>query len=220
MRRRLTILAGVACLAIAGAVAIVLSPSDHRRTSTDPSRLLNAGGDVPPGGSACQPGETIAPGTGGAVVYVSGLGHAAGPLEVKVTKDGTPVAEGRTARGDYDSRFAIPVEFPLIEHELEGARVCVTNRGSVPVRLFGQGFNVSTGTATFSAGGEPVPIALRFDYLTRERLSWWSFAGEVAARDGALKATFFGSWTMWLALAVLAAICFGSVLYVAREPGA
>ena len=48
--------------------------------------------------------------------------------------------------------------------------------------------------------GTPVDALFRIEYRAADRESWWSRIGDIAGRFADGKASFVGSWTMWVAL--------------------
>jgi hypothetical protein len=84
-------------------------------------------------------------------------------------------------------------------------RVCVVNRGSRTIKVFGNP-DVAAPPTTASLDGNPtgVDIALVFE---REPRSLLSLAGAIMDRASLFKVGFFGGWTYWLlGLLVVAAV--------------
>ena len=106
--------------------------------------------------------------------------------------------------GDTYVRLATP---------LRGASrsvVCVRNGGPKPLGLAGTPANASP---KVKLNGKPVDALIRLEYRGADRVTWWSRVGAVARRFADGKASWVGSWTMWLALGLsLVAIVLGVVL--------
>jgi hypothetical protein len=63
--------------------------------------------------------------------------------------------------------------------------------------------------------GEPTVVRLEWHLPGRD--SWLGFAPTLAERAGLVKASFIGSWAMWVALALVLAAGGGGVALVLRE---
>ena len=145
-------------------------------------------------------------GTGQVVVRTST--SSPGPLDVTLVRAGRVVAQGRRTApydsGDTYVRLATP---------LRGASrsvVCVRNGGPKPLGLAGTPANTSP---KVKLNGKPVDALIRLEYRGADRVTWWSRIGAVARRFADGKASWVGSWTMWLALGLsLVAIVLGVVL--------
>ncbi len=106
--------------------------------------------------------------------------------------------------GDTYVRLATPLR------GASRAVVCVRNGGPKPLGLAGTPANASPKVLV---DGRPVDALIRLEYRGADRVSWWSRIGAVARRFADGKASWVGSWTMWLALGLsLVAIVLGVVL--------
>jgi hypothetical protein len=97
--------------------------------------------------------------------------------------------------------------------------VCIRNDGAADGALLGDGHPAQAGAALLIPGPNPGPqpyVRMRFEYELPDATTWWSFAPELAERFGLVKATFFGSWTMWVTLAALFALALGTIWWAAR----
>ena len=163
---------------------------------------------VPPrGGQVCTGAPQHVPAGTGQVVVRSSTSQA-GPLDVSLVRGGRVVARGRRTAayesGDTYVRLATP---------LRGASrsvVCVRNGGPKPLGLAGTPANTSP---KVKLNGKPVDALIRLEYRGADRVTWWSRIGAVARRFADGKASWVGSWTMWLAVGLsLVAIALAIVL--------
>jgi Predicted membrane protein (DUF2142) len=187
-------------------VLVVLSVGDKPLLGTN--RVGPAGffAVVPPGGTLCTGGaERVPAGTGAVVVRTST--SQAGPLSVVLRRGGRTVAHG-TRTGAYGSG---DTGIPLASLVSRSGRavVCVRNGGAKPLGLAG----TPAGTSPrVRIDGRPADALIRIEYRAGARVGWWSRIGDVARRFADGKASWVGSWTMWLALGLsLIAIVLGLV---------
>jgi hypothetical protein len=217
-RRTLTIVAAVASLAILLALAAVLTQSSHHRTDTNGFERA-IGAKLPPRAITCQPNEQIPAGTGRVGFYADSLGAHDGPLEVTVsTASGATLARAPVSARVFDPGARTTAAIPAMRHAVEGAHVCITNTGRGSPAVYGSPAPSPDGAATAPTGVPQTArwLRLHLDYQQPEESSWWSFAPTVARRFGLVKATFFGTWTLWATVVALLALCLGSVWYTAR----
>ena len=215
-------------LAIAAALAIVLVGAAVTLSQRAP-RLAGSNATVERsgvslgvpgrGGSRCQDNETVPAGTGRLRLFVNTIDRAAGPLEITVATGGRPGAPPRVV-----ARATLRYPFRTGSHEvavaprfatgLDGARVCLVNRGLSAIALSGDR------TPVLGSAANPYRAQLaddpRVDYLYPEPRSWWAMAGTIAKRFGLVKTSFFGTWTIWAMFAVLAVLWVGVVALLLR----
>lgn len=134
-----------------------------------------------------------------------------GPLAIEITPPrGVGVkATGPTFSGDG------PVDIELLRplaQTVEGAEVCVNNRGPTPVQVAGNQTPPRFSPANLS--GQIFDDAVRVDFYRPGEESYVEFAPEVATRFGLVKASFFGDWTLWLFFAGLAVIWASTLSWV------
>src|SRR4051794_20856767 len=181
-------------LLIAAAVVVLLSVGDRPLLGTN--RVLPASyfAFVPPGGLACTGDPQLVPaGTGQIVVRTST--DESGSLGVALRRGGRTVARG-TLGGPYSAGdTAVPLSAPVAR--ATRAVVCVRNGGAKPLGLKGTPAGTAPG---MRVDGKPTTAIFRIEYRGAERVSWWSRIGDVARRFAEGKASFVGSWTMWVAL--------------------
>jgi hypothetical protein len=167
-----------------------------------------------PGQQACQQHEPVPGGSGQLHVIASTAGKPAGPLVASVSVGGQTRATGRSASGFVDSTVQIPLTPE--NGELSGAEVCVRNAGRAPVALLGQN---AAGTEAAVVSGKRVSGSMRLDWYESKKHTRIAGAGDVARRYSFAKASFFGSWTMWVMLGLLLAASAAGIVLVARETG-
>jgi hypothetical protein len=213
--RSIKLIAAAAGVALIVAVVVVLSLPSHHGTGTNGSPMSTFK-PLPAGGQLCQQGEWIERGTG-RIRFRQYDGNVRGPFEVRVsraTDEATPIATGRaTADGEY-------VIAP-IDRQPRGtydATVCIRNTGPTDTSLYGQDVGRADSATTEPGALPPEPwVRIRLDYSEAGKRSWWSLAPDVAKRFALVKASFVGPWTLWVVLAALLAVAFGSIWYMARS---
>ena len=217
--RLLRILAAAATAVLAVALVLVLSQSSHHRTGSNGAPPVTQVA-LPAGGELCQGGEFVPPETGRITLHPADAGGVVGPLTVTATtSDGELLGRGRVAPRDYGSEASVATEFEPVETGTLEAVVCIRNEGGVDGALRGDSHPAQAGAALLTGGPNPGPspyVRMRFDYEFPEASSWWSFAPEIAERFGLVKATFFGSWTLWVTVAALLALALATIWYAAR----
>jgi hypothetical protein len=222
MTSRRVLLAVAAALAlVAAAVVATLSQSAPRLTGSN-SEVEHGGvaiGIPGHGGTRCQDNELVPKGTGRVRLFLSTFERRGGPLDITIAtggREGVPprvVARGTLAAPFGGGSHLVDVA-PRFSRDLEGARVCLANRGASAITFSGNR------TPVLGSGANPFQLRLddevRVDYLYPHSRSWWSLAGPVAGRFGLAKTSFFGSWTMWAMFAVLALLWAGVVVLLLR----
>ena len=206
MSRRAVLIGGP--LLIALGVVVLLSVGNCPLLGTNRVPPASFFAVVPPrGGQACTGAPEHIPAATGQVVVRTSTSQA-GPLDVTLVRGGRVVARGRRTApyesGDTYVRLAAPLRGPAL------AVVCVRNGGPKPLGLAGTPANQAP---KVQVDGRPVDALIRLEYRGAARVSWWSRIGAVARRFADGKASWVGSWTVWLALGIsLAAIVIGLVV--------
>jgi hypothetical protein len=213
VRVRVGIAIGLLLIAT-GLLAVLLKQERPYLGDNEHNVELLAGVVIPGRASACQAGETIPPRTGVMRFSVSTAGRRAGPVEVSVQRGGEAVASGRSAAGIVDQ--PIDVRLEGAEDGVQDARICVRNAGRVQVAVIGESAR-SRPAARVSVSSFPQDRAMRWEWYEAEPVTRLARVGDVAERYGLVKASFFGSWTFWVGLAVLLAISAAAVRLVVRE---
>src|SRR3954454_5206203 len=201
-RRALRTVLVVGPLLVALGVVVVLTIGDRPLLGTNRVGPASFFAVVPPGGTACTgAAQQVPAGTGEVVVRTSTSQD--GPLGVTIGDAGDGVRTQPYESGDT----AIPLASPLSRPAR--AVICVRNGGFKPLGLAG----TPAGTRSkVRIDGRSVDALIRLEYRGAERVSWWSRIGDVARRFADGKASWVGSWTMWLALGLsLVAIVLGLV---------
>src|SRR4051794_13991980 len=202
-RRALRTVLVVGPLLVALGVVVVLTIGDRPLLGTNRVGPASFFAVVPPGGTACTgAAQQVPAGTGEVVVRTSTSQD--GPLGVTIGDAGDGVRTQPYESGDT----AIPLASPLSRPAR--AVVCVRNGGFKPLGLAG----TPAGTRSkVRIDGRSVDALIRLEYRGAERVSWWSRIGDVARRFANGKASWVGSWTLWLALGLsLIAIAIGLVV--------
>lgn len=214
MRRAQLVAAAVGAVAILVALGALLVRSNHRLTRTADSPF-GVPVHVDGGARVCQPREMVPAGTG-FVVYHPRSHVVAGPLRVVLQdRTGRVLSTSLTPAAQYGPGPGYARVGP-VRSDLSDARLCIENAGKTRVEIYG-GVSAKPRAELPKQHQYSRRIMLRLDYYTAEKKSWLALSPRVADRYSLVKATFFGAWTFWLAMAVLAAICLGSVLYAGRE---
>ena len=186
-------------VALAGAAA-ALSVGRERLAGTNNAfdRFPNVA--IPPGSEACAMAEVV-PGDSAAVRV-----HAepAGPLEVRLVRDGRELARGTMEAGEAPIR-------PVVERTTPGVDVCFANEGDAEVVLWGYGAVERT-----EIDGEPVNERIKLQYLRPGTESGWEVAGAVAHRMGIGRGSLLEGWAFVGWLLALAGVLAGAFAAVRR----
>jgi hypothetical protein len=189
---------GVAVVAAACVLLVVLSGSEPRRAGTDDVAPSGVALRLAPGERACQ--SEVVPGDA-ARVAVAGAPAAGGTraarLTVAVERAGEVVASGRPRGLTADGRLDVAL---ASTPEPGPAELCVRNDGRQPLTLLGA-------SELFAV-----------DYYRAGDETWWQAAPAVARRFGLGKAGFLGSWALWLALGAVIASWLAAGLALRGDP--
>jgi len=192
-------------LVVAGLVALlVVSLQPRRQTvlSLGVQPLLVAV-EIPAGGRACQRG-LVAPESFDAVRLSIGTFFGPGqPLSVEIVGPGGTVrARGRLAGGYPDIGRAPSTRVLLAAPAPPGPLdVCVANRGSRRLALFGNG---AAASPTFAERrGRRLPADASIVLERRASASWLSLAPDMARRAALFRPGWVGTWTYWLLAALV-----------------
>jgi hypothetical protein len=162
---------------------------------------------------ACQ-AESIPAETVSLRVYAGVPAGRTGPLDVTIREGGRIVSRA-TFGVVRDGRPATAELSPPVPQEIVPAEVCFRNRGRATVRLAGNRTALKFGGANpygLEFGDQP-----RIDYLRPGEESGWALAGTVADRFGRVKASFFGSWTMWAVFGLVGLSWAAAVVLMLRR---
>jgi hypothetical protein len=202
---RTGVVLGMLLALTAAGIVVTLSLRGERAIGTNGMRPSGLVVTVPAGATACQPDSPLPSGTGSVALVVSANRRPTPPLRVRfLTAGGRVVAAGGLAGGRREGRLTVPLARGAGGGE--SARVCVQDRGRVPIML-GGGTGVPA-VAARVAGGSPQGV-VALSYLRSGREAWWPLLGGIAHRFGLGKASLFGGWTLWAAAAAL--LCLWAV---------
>jgi hypothetical protein len=190
-------------VALAGAVA-ALSVERERLAGTNNVFEFFPNVAIPPGAEACAMAERV-PGDAGAVRVRA---EPAGPLDVRLVRDGREVARGRMETGEAPIR-------PVVERTTPDVDVCFTNEGDAEVVLWGYGA-VEGAPQRTEIDGEPIDERIRLSYLRPGTESGWEIAGTVAHRMGIGRGSLLGGWAFFGWLLALGGVLAGAFAAVRR----
>lgn len=192
---RLAAAAAVAVL-LAG-VVLALADEQPRLAGTNDLRAFHAV-PIPPRDTLCQ-GPEIVPGESGRLrVFASATGGSGPALAVEIRDGRGTVSRGRIAPGYGDA--GVTAEIEPVERTRVVDEVCVENRGETVVALVGQPVPEDQ---LPEVGGVRAEARLRLEWLRPGSESWLDLAPTVLHRFGLGKADALGSWTLWLAAALV-----------------
>lgn len=208
-RVRVVVAATVAIVAL-GLVA-VLSESKPRLAQTNnvpPQRVV---AELGPGQQVCQGLETVPSGVARLVLRTPPRLEGEFPVAAQV-RGGRDVSLADSVGEARAGRLVVDVGSP--PRSTIDAEICLTNEGRERLSL--SGFPIR-GEQAARVDGAPGRGRLAMDYLRPGRESWWELAGTVAHRFGIGKAAFFGDWTLWAALALMAGAWVAALRLVLRH---
>jgi hypothetical protein len=211
-------------LAIVGVgVIVTLSLSAPRLAGSNSEVELSGLAVFVPGhGRRCQYGERVPAGTRELRLFGAALAPPDGPVVATIARSGRAGVPPRVvARGTVPFGFRGPsVRTPLhpaVRDDVLDAQLCLYNRGRQTVSFAG---NL---TPILGSGANPNSAQLaddaRVDYMRGGAESWWGVLPTIADRFGLMKASFFGSWTMWAVFAALAGLWAATIAVLVRNLG-
>ena len=169
--RRSAALAGAGTLvAIAVALAVVLSSSSRHAIASNYIRPITFISNVDAGERVCQPDQDVPAGTGGVALRVGTFGKPGPRLELAIRERGRTIATGTRQAGWKEGDVAISVPELATRHEV--TEVCVRNDGSETIAVAGG----SGSGAGAEVGGKPAAGAIRLTFLEPDKRSWYAFA--------------------------------------------
>ena len=185
-------------VALAGALAVVilavvlaLSDRDLHLAGTNNVFSRFPVAELRPGDELCEQLETVPADAAAIRLSVApGSPSAAGPLAVRVLRDGRTISRGERPSGWEGESVEVPIV--PVERTLTGAQVCVANGGDAALTLLGYG--VEPERLGLKLRGEQTGQQIRLEYLRAEPESWWAMAGVVAHRLGVGRGELFGGW--------------------------
>jgi hypothetical protein len=211
MAKRVVLIAGP--LLILAAVIAVLSIGNKPLLGTNRVGPASFFAVLPSGGQVCTAANELVPAGTGEIVVRTSTSQSA-PIDVRVSAGNRLIAQGRRT-GHYDSGDnAIPLRSP-VPRTVAQAVVCVRNGGIKPLGLSGSPADQSP---KVRLNGRPIDALIRLEYRGAHNVSWWSRIGAVADRFADGKASWVGSWTMWLALGLTLVAILIALVVLWRGP--
>jgi hypothetical protein len=109
----------------------------------------------------------------------------------------------------------VPLD-PAIDRTLRDARACFRNTGREQLRFAGHS-SAAHWAAEAPAFQHGMPGTIWIDWYHQERRTRWQLVGAIAERFPLFKGGPLGSWTFYVAIAVLVALSLVAVMRVSRE---
>lgn len=220
MRVKVTLAAGIALLAIIGALTLTRSPprvvSANARSTN--AALAHITGDL----SVCQAGESLPASV--SAIRLSMWAFVGWKMHVLAYAGSRLLTEGRRAADWTSTSVTVPVK-PL-DHATSNVTLCFAiGPNSEPALILGNNTPAQEAAVVVSGGTTPSPGAqaterlpgrVDVEYLASGQGSWWSRAEEVARRMG-LGRAFSGTWIALLVAALMAAVGVLAVRLTLRE---
>ena len=204
----------------AALLALVLVGALHRehRAFTLGVTPFAVAAELPPGGAVCQAPIRVPDGARfDAVELVLGTYRRPGPPVAVAVRDaggGELLARGELAAGYPDNTRRAVRTGPVAEGA--SIEVCVRNRGSRRVALYGSGAGASPTSDLRTASGEVLPTDLDLVFLTTEGRPLLALVPAVLQRATLFHGGLAPAWLLWLVLALLVV---GVPLLLARALG-
>jgi hypothetical protein len=211
MRERVAVGLGVAL--VLTALVAVLSQR-HQRLAGSNSKVGISAYAVPvrAGAARCQGGEVITKDASALRLFAGTYGKPGSALQITITGTRGELMHARVPAGYRSGPLRVPIE--RVARADASATLCLRNLGKDPVRFAG---NLTPFLGATQHPGR-LPDEIRVDYLRKGRESWWGVAPAIAPRFGLVKTSFFGSWTLWSALSLVALSSMAAITLVLRQP--
>lgn len=211
---RPVVLVAAACavLALAG-VAVALAASAPRLAGTNDLRLFH-GISVPAGATVCQGPELVPADSARVRLLVGGTEGSGAAVALSVRDGGRTVARGGVPGGYGDG--ALVVGIGDVPNAMLADRVCIENRGRAPLSIQGETFPPEQAARIDGSRGDG---RVRLEWLRAGNESWLELAPAVLDRFGLGKAGWLGSWTLFLAAALVLLSWVAALRLVTDEPG-
>jgi Predicted membrane protein (DUF2142) len=217
-RVRITLIAGVALIALALAATLAQAPARvlHSNAVAPDFRLADVSSN---GARLCQAGELLPRGT--SALRFSLLSVIAPSITVSASSGTRVLTAGRRAAGWMTgSGETIPVR--ALSRSYSNVTVCFTlgDLTGETVSILGQTAPPATAARGGATHGTLAPLGgrIRVDYLSAGQRSWWSRAGAIVGRIGRGRA-WGGAWTLLLILLPTAAMSGLALWSMWRAPG-
>lgn len=180
-RARLLIVS-IGCVLLIAGLALTLTRAVPVRTGTNDTLATNVLGGSAGRLDVCQDAELIPAHTGAIRVSLATVGQPGPALTIVATDGRTTIGRGTLTAGWHGEAATIPLR--PVTHAPRPARICVFIGASATVIVDGEAHVDPRAGASATAGGAELGGRLRFEYLTRERRTWWSQVGVFATRMG------------------------------------
>src|SRR4051794_18426350 len=152
---------------------------------------------IGPGSRVCQ--QILAPRDAARLqVFVAPLAGGGPPLRMRLDKDGRTLATSRIGAGWPGGTVRFP--FPTLSGTYPEARFCIRDLGRRPLRFEGLATSVPTATLV---DGKPEHAVISAVFFRPGQSDAWSLLPTIAHREGVLKGSLAGGWSLWFAAALV-----------------
>ncbi len=210
---KIALVAGL--VAIAVALALVLSGSPQVVLATNGVAAPEALAAANAGTSACQAGERLPRGT--TAIRLS-LGAFTGPaVTVRALSGAAVVASGARGTGWDGQTVTVPVR--RAARTIAPVRICFASSSVGGEKMELDGSPAPPASSMRARNGEVLGARLRVEYLGSGHVSWWTLALSVARRMG-LGRAWSGTWVVLLVATLMllaVALCSRLILTELRE---
>jgi hypothetical protein len=205
----LTLMAGLALLAIALVVTLSGSPMLVAQSNATPADepILEAKS----GAGACQDGEVL-PAHTSAIRLI--LEADAGPRVTLTALSGTRVLTSGVAESAWTGA-GVTVPVRPVARAVSHVRICFSLGQSAEEVVLG-GSHTSAAVAAIGGGGHALPGRFTVEYMRSAHSSWWSLAQSVARHIGLGRAPS-GGWVVLLLLTSMAVAVASASRLLVRE---
>jgi hypothetical protein len=154
--------------------------------------------EIGPHSRVCQAVDVPAD-AGSAQFFVGPLGPSGPAASMRlVDARGHLLGRGRIAGGW--SGKTIRFHFPTLSKQYPQSTICLRDEGRVPIRFTG----LSTGAPTSTlVDGKPELATLSIVFYRPGTSDTWSLLPTIAKREGMLKGSLSGGWSLWFAAALV-----------------
>jgi hypothetical protein len=212
---RVRVVLAVALVLVAGALILDMSGRAPRIAGTDHTNPVGFLASIPSHGSVCQAGMVLPSDTGSIEVLIGTYGPPAPQMTATFEGAGNRlVATGRLAAGAKQGYVRIPLRYA--HGAAVGGILCI-HLGAAVHELVLAGDQFAPGPESEHVDGKPQDGRIDVVYLRPGRESWWQLLGVLDERFGLGKASFFGNWTLPVAVLLLLGVWVAAVRLLVRE---
>jgi hypothetical protein len=197
---RVAVVAGLLLVA-AGVAAVLSGPATTFLSASSGYVDPRYGVVIPARQAACQPAVEVPGGAVSVRLIVSTAGRPGPSLTVTARlPSGAVVVRGTAPRGYRDAT----VEVPLSRRPVHDATAtfCVRNPGPAQVAILGP-YASRASAARATPSGQFASESMRLEWHRSRPGSRFENLGEIARRAGLSKASFIGSWALWVVFALI-----------------